>query len=87
MRLPTLSSLLCLAGLASLPVNAYEGDDPNIKSIPVGFLSDCLLPCRGTDYDVHSSEPTAFLRYERSCCHCCLYLYAGIKLFNGQFPA
>lgn len=43
MRLPTLSSLLCLAGLASLPANAYEGDDPNIKSIPVGFLSDCLL--------------------------------------------
>ncbi|KAJ5113705.1 hypothetical protein N7456_002239 [Penicillium angulare] len=33
MRLPTLSSLLCLVGLASLPVNAY--DDPNIKSIPL----------------------------------------------------
>ncbi|KAJ5172829.1 hypothetical protein N7492_005422 [Penicillium capsulatum] len=34
MRLPTFSSLLCLAGLASLPVNAYEGD-ANIKSIPL----------------------------------------------------
>ncbi|KAJ5914215.1 hypothetical protein N7504_003098 [Penicillium tannophilum] len=33
MRLPTLSSLLCLAGLVSVPVNAY--DDPNIKSIPL----------------------------------------------------
>ncbi|KAJ5645984.1 hypothetical protein N7490_002356 [Penicillium lividum] len=33
MRLPTLSSLLCLAGLISVPVNAY--DDPNIKSIPL----------------------------------------------------
>lgn len=33
MRLPTLSSLLCLAGLVSVPVNAY--DDPNVKSIPV----------------------------------------------------
>lgn len=35
MRLPTISSLLCLAGLVSLPVNAYEGDS-NVKSIPVG---------------------------------------------------
>ncbi|KAJ6086192.1 hypothetical protein N7486_010473 [Penicillium sp. IBT 16267x] len=33
MRLPTLSSLLCLAGLVSMPANAY--DDPNIKSIPL----------------------------------------------------
>ncbi|KAJ5081950.1 hypothetical protein NUU61_010214 [Penicillium alfredii] len=31
MRLPSISSLLCLAGLASLPVNAY--DDENVKSI------------------------------------------------------
>ncbi|KAJ5666713.1 hypothetical protein N7462_011122 [Penicillium macrosclerotiorum] len=35
MRFPTLSSLLCLAGLASVPVNAYAGDDTNIKSIPL----------------------------------------------------
>ncbi|CAL5869821.1 uncharacterized protein PFLUO_LOCUS4051 [Penicillium psychrofluorescens] len=36
MRLPSLSSLLCLAGLASLPVTtAYDGGDPNIKSIPL----------------------------------------------------
>lgn len=35
MMLPRLSTLLCLAGLASVPTaNAYEGDD-NIKSIPV----------------------------------------------------
>ncbi|EAW14073.1 legume-like lectin family protein [Aspergillus clavatus NRRL 1] len=35
MLLPRLSSLLCLAGLATLPVtNAYEGDE-NIKSIPL----------------------------------------------------
>ncbi|KAJ6030784.1 uncharacterized protein N7446_000149 [Penicillium canescens] len=33
MRFPSLSSLLCLAGLVSVPVNAY--DDPNIKSIPL----------------------------------------------------
>ncbi|KAJ5923912.1 hypothetical protein N7466_008099 [Penicillium verhagenii] len=33
MRLPILSSLLCLAGLIAAPVNAY--DDPNIKSIPL----------------------------------------------------
>lgn len=37
MRLPTFSSLLCLAGLISLPVSAFEGD-PNIKSIPVCAL-------------------------------------------------
>ncbi|KAJ5363531.1 L-type lectin-like domain-containing protein [Penicillium cataractarum] len=35
MRFPSLSSLLCLAGLASVPVNGYAGDDPNIKSIPL----------------------------------------------------
>ncbi|KAJ5907738.1 hypothetical protein N7495_000420 [Penicillium taxi] len=33
MHLPTISSLLCLAGLISGFVNAY--DDPNIKSIPL----------------------------------------------------
>ncbi|KAJ5319848.1 hypothetical protein PENANT_c026G02098 [Penicillium antarcticum] len=33
MRLPSLSSLLCLAGLVSVPVAAY--DDSNIKSIPL----------------------------------------------------
>lgn len=37
MRFPSFSSLLCLAGLASVPVNGYAGDDPNIKSIPVGY--------------------------------------------------
>jgi len=39
MRLPSVSSLLCLFGLASVPVAAYEGD-PDIKAIPVGR---CLL--------------------------------------------
>ncbi|KAJ5133247.1 hypothetical protein N7526_004612 [Penicillium atrosanguineum] len=34
MRLPALSSLLCLVGLASVPVTAYEGDS-DIKSIPL----------------------------------------------------
>jgi mannose-binding lectin 2 len=35
MLLPRLSSLLCLAGLTTLPVaSAYSGDE-NIKSIPV----------------------------------------------------
>ncbi|KNG79963.1 lectin family integral membrane protein [Aspergillus nomiae NRRL 13137] len=35
MLLPRLSSLLCLAGLATMPVaNAYDGDE-NIKSIPL----------------------------------------------------
>ncbi|CAG7947839.1 unnamed protein product [Penicillium nalgiovense] len=38
MRLPSISSLLCLAGLVALPVNAY--DDPNIKSIPPYLDSD-----------------------------------------------
>ncbi|KAJ5123893.1 uncharacterized protein N7515_007718 [Penicillium bovifimosum] len=33
MRLPSISSLLCFAGLLALPTNAYE--DPNIKSIPL----------------------------------------------------
>lgn len=36
MLLPRLSDFLWLAGLAAVGVaNAYEGDDPNIKSIPV----------------------------------------------------
>ncbi|EAU37912.1 conserved hypothetical protein [Aspergillus terreus NIH2624] len=40
MMLPRLSTLLCLAGLASVPTaNAYEGDD-NIKSIPPYLDSD-----------------------------------------------
>ncbi|KAJ5569525.1 uncharacterized protein N7459_008955 [Penicillium hispanicum] len=34
MRLPTFSSLLCLTGLASVSVNAYEPDS-NIKNIPL----------------------------------------------------
>ncbi|KAJ6108684.1 hypothetical protein N7523_010007 [Penicillium sp. IBT 18751x] len=34
MRLPALSSLLCLVGLAAVPTIAYEGD-PDIKSIPL----------------------------------------------------
>ncbi|KAJ9484582.1 hypothetical protein VN97_g8785 [Penicillium thymicola] len=38
MRLPSISSLLCFAGLVALPVNAY--DDPNIKSIPPYLDSD-----------------------------------------------
>jgi len=40
MRLPTLSSLLCLAGLAAVPASAFDGNDPNIRSIPV--RTDCL---------------------------------------------
>ncbi|KAE8417252.1 concanavalin A-like lectin/glucanase domain-containing protein [Aspergillus pseudocaelatus] len=40
MLLPRLSSLLCLAGLATMPVaNAYDGDE-NIKSIPPYLDSD-----------------------------------------------
>lgn len=35
MRLPTLSSLLCLASLAAVPASAFDGDDPNIRSIPL----------------------------------------------------
>ncbi|KGO49017.1 Concanavalin A-like lectin/glucanases superfamily [Penicillium expansum] len=38
MRLPSISSLLCFAGLVALPVTAY--DDPNIKSIPPYLDSD-----------------------------------------------
>jgi len=49
MRLPTFSSLLCLAGLASVPVNGYAGDDPNIKSIPVGRCLFLRMRCRGTN--------------------------------------
>ncbi|OQD75285.1 hypothetical protein PENDEC_c007G01944 [Penicillium decumbens] len=39
MRLPSVSSLLCLFGLASVPVAAYEGD-PDIKAIPPYLDSD-----------------------------------------------
>ncbi|KAJ5112659.1 L-type lectin-like domain-containing protein [Penicillium argentinense] len=35
MRFPAFSSILCLAGLAAAPAAAYDGDDPNIKSIPL----------------------------------------------------
>lgn len=49
MRFPTFSSLLCLAGLASVPVNGYAGDDPNIKSIPVGCCLLVRMRCRGTN--------------------------------------
>jgi hypothetical protein len=53
MRFPALSSLLCLAGLAAVPATAYDGDDPNIRSIPVS--STCLLTLlrnRGTNIDI-----------------------------------
>lgn len=46
MLLPRLSTLLGLAGLASIPAaSAYDGDD-NIKSIPVGTALIVLLLVR-----------------------------------------
>ncbi|RLL98580.1 hypothetical protein CFD26_100535 [Aspergillus turcosus] len=38
MLLPRLSSLLCLAGLATLPVTSAYNDDENIKSIPLRLV-------------------------------------------------
>lgn len=35
MHFPIVSSLLCLAGLAAVPVSGYGGNDPDIKAIPV----------------------------------------------------
>ena len=65
MRLPSLSSLLCLAGLASVPVNGYAGNDPNIKSIPVSAVCSMRMRYRGTDLSMcNSCEPTVFRRYE-----------------------
>lgn len=43
MRFPAFSSLLCLAGLATVPTAAYDGDDPNIRSIPVCVTYSYLL--------------------------------------------
>ncbi|KAL2004285.1 hypothetical protein VTN02DRAFT_4010 [Thermoascus thermophilus] len=52
MLLPRLSDFLWLAGLAAVGVaNAYEGDDPNIKSIPLRTHS--LAPPY-LDSDMHS---------------------------------
>ncbi|KAF7714064.1 L-type lectin-like domain-containing protein [Penicillium ucsense] len=35
MHIPIISSLLCLAGLSAVPVNAYGGSNPDIKAIPL----------------------------------------------------
>ncbi|KAJ5484124.1 L-type lectin-like domain-containing protein [Penicillium diatomitis] len=35
MHIPIISSLLCLAGLSAVPVNAYSGSNPDIKAIPL----------------------------------------------------
>lgn len=63
MRLPTLSSLFCLAGLVSVPVTALNED---IKSIPVG--PHCLYwTARDTEVLIvlfYSFEPTVSLRYD-----------------------
>ncbi|KAJ5407776.1 hypothetical protein N7509_001659 [Penicillium cosmopolitanum] len=50
MRFPAFSSLLCLAGLAAVPTSAYDGDDPNIRSIPLR---------------THSLAPNAFVDSSR----------------------
>jgi hypothetical protein len=65
MRLPSVSSLLCLAGLVSVPVAAY--DDANIKSIPVCQKTHVNIDTLGRDLEIltsASSAPTAFLRYD-----------------------
>ncbi|CAG7984166.1 unnamed protein product [Penicillium salamii] len=50
MRLPSISSLLCLAGLVSVPVSAY--DDANIKSIPLRTHS--LSPIE-LEFEIHGA--------------------------------
>lgn len=69
MRLPTFSSLLCLAGLASVPVTAYEGD-PDIKSIPVGSCLLTSMRCLGTNYPGQLASNPQFFSGMTPCDNC-----------------